>query len=195
MDNIDDPVASLYHFFLMGLAWLREENPKVLARRGASVFSCYEHATPVFKSARMLAIGSWNLMERVRDNSHLYEGEKHLGMRELRKLIAESDKHNVVLMVPEADLAPDKLFGPNGYSHAITDAGIEFAMSVAGNYSQIVTIKTFLQGWAKHKDRMSNFQAKQGSSSQAMGGEGVAEGGIGYIPPAPYGEGDFDWND
>lgn len=194
MDNIDDPVESLYHFFLMGLTWLREENPKVLARRGASVFSSLSRANPVFSSARTAVLRSWDLMERVRDRSFVYEGDKYPGTRDLRKLIAESDKHNVVLMVPTTDFAPDKMFGPGGYSHAITDAGIEFAMSVAGNYSELLSIEMFLQGWAKHKAQMTNFKARQGSSGQAQGGDGAGDS-IGYIPPAPYSEGDFDWND
>lgn len=176
--------------------WLREENPKVLARRGASVFSSLARANPVFKSAKTIVLESWNLMERVRDQSHIYEGEKHLGTRELRRLIAESEKHNVILVVPAAELAPDKLFGPGGYSHAITDAGVEFAMSVAGRYSELLTVDTFLQGWARHKHQMASYNAKSGSSSKTQGsGDGVADGGAGgkYIPPAPYGEADFDF--
>ncbi|HET6747366.1 MAG TPA: hypothetical protein VFH06_04650 [Candidatus Saccharimonadales bacterium] len=195
--DVDDPVEGLYHFFLMGLMWLREAKPDVLARRGSSVFSSLARATPVFKSARTLVLQSWDLMERVCEHSVVHNDEEHLGTRELRKLIAQSEKHNVVLVVPAAEsLGPDKLFGPGGYSHAITDAGIEHAMSVAGRYSAIITIDTFLQGWAKHKHQMASFNAKTGSASSTQGpGEGVTEGSVGnkYIPPAPYGEADFDF--
>ncbi len=192
----DNPVEQLYQLFIMGLAWLREEKPDVWARRGSSVFSSYARgAGGVLSSVKMLALESWDLADFVSERSVIFEGDKHPGKRELRRIITGSDQYSVLLVVPRGELTPDRLFGPGGYSHAVTDAGIEFAQSVASTYERIVTLEIFLKGWARYKQQMISYNAKAGTKIvRAKGGERAQEESASrYIPPAPYGEEDFEW--
>lgn len=192
-----DPVEELYKLFLMGLMWLREEKPEVLVRRGSSVFSSYAHASPAFKSAQRLPEVSWDLTERLVEGSEVYRGDKHMGRSDLRRLIESSDKHNIILVVPRAKiLEPSKVFGSGGYSHAITKAGIEFALGVMGDYSAIVDARKFLGGWQEHKAKMTLLNAKHPTTSRTPSPDtSTTESAESrrYIPPAAYGEEDFDW--
>lgn len=161
------PAEGLYDLFVMGLMWLREDRPETLARRGASVFSAYGHANGVFGSAIRLAPQSWDLMELVHDQSVVYEGDKYPGVRDLRKWIAESDTHNVILKVPKRPETPELYFGASGFRHVITRAGIDYALGVAGEYSSVITAKKYLEGWAKHRRQITTFHAKHGKGGGA----------------------------
>jgi len=163
--EVENPAEHMYHFFLMGLAWLREDRPHELARRGSGIFWSYEGATPAFRSSRALAMISWDLAELVKERSFVYEGEKPPSTRQLKRLIVESDKHNIILAVPPKELQPEILFGPKGYSHVITNAGMAFAADVAGLYSELITRDDFMTGWAKYRDRMQTFNAKQSDAA------------------------------
>lgn len=193
-----DPAEGLYNLFLMGLTWLREDNPDVLARRGASVFSSFEHATPVFKSARRLTEMSWELMELVCAHSIVHEAEKPPGKRELRQIIVESEMHNIVLVSPQSELTPQTLFGASDCRHVITDAGMTYAMQAAAPYAEIVNRDTFLQGWRKYKVGMTSLNTKRRRASQ-QGDDGTERADVErgeesrYIAPATLSEEDFDW--
>jgi hypothetical protein len=85
----------------------------------------------------------------------------------------ESDKHNVILAVPSAGLTPALLFGPSGYSHAITAAGLAHAASVEDRYADagIITKNAFLRGWELHRTRMATYNAKQNAADAAERGK------------------------
>jgi hypothetical protein len=38
---------------------------------------------------------------------------------------------------------------------------MEFARSVASQYSEVVTYDTYIQGWEKHKTQLTNFIARR----------------------------------
>jgi hypothetical protein len=190
-ENMEKPHEALYDFLLMGLAWLREDNPDILARRGASVFSCYSHAGVLPRSALQLVEQSHDLMDLVIAHSEVIVGEKKPKKREVRKLIKESKRSNIILASPDVEMEREKLFGPYGYSHVITDIGIEHAMSVMGEYDKLIDMSRFLRGWTKHKTQMSGFAAKK--NVQPRSGDGTESSVLPYIPPAKHGEDDFEW--
>ncbi len=159
--------GKLYDLFLMGLAWLRQDNPDVLMRPGMSVFSSLQHAASTFGPCQSLAMQSWDLMELVRDHSVVREGDKHPKKRDLRALIATSTMHNVVLATPASGMAPQLFFGPNGYSHVITDAGLAYADSVVEQYTETLTKDMFLQGWGTYRRRMAILNAKERAEADA----------------------------
>ncbi|HJP81498.1 MAG TPA: hypothetical protein VJ841_03845 [Candidatus Saccharimonadales bacterium] len=193
MGDRKDPAEELYKLFLMGLTWMREDNPGVLVRRGASVFASLACANPVFRSAQRLTLQSWDLRDRVVKNGKIYSGPKYMGLRDLRRHLAESEKHCVVMVVPEGSLDPDRFFGPGGYSHAVTDAGMELAHSVMGDYAAIVDKQKYLEGWRRHKSRMRALNLKRPQAGRSRGTSSSDEVGTGYIPPAQYGEEDYEW--
>lgn len=194
-----DPAEGLYSLFLMGLTWLREDNPEVLARRGSNIFASFERASPVFKSARRLTEMSWDLMELVCTRSEVHQGEKAPGKRELLRSIAESEMHSIVLAVPNGELTPERLFGAGGYKHVITDAGITYAMHAAAPYAEIVNSDIFLKGWARYKAHMTALNTKHPRTSAQQAGTAAESADIEkgeehmYIRPATRSEKDFDW--
>src|SRR5687768_13599617 len=105
MEN-ESAEGRLFDLFMMGLAWLRQDNPDVLSRRGASVFASLQYSGTGFHLAQHLAAQSWDLAEFVRDRSVVHEDGKNPRKPELRRLIAESDKYNVILAAPAAGMAP-----------------------------------------------------------------------------------------
>lgn len=191
---MEKPHEALYDFFLMGLAWLREDNPDVLARRGASVFSCYSHAGTLPRSALQLVEQSHDLMDLVIAHSEVIVGEKKPKKREVRKLIKESEQFSIILASPDVEMEREKLFSPYGYSHVITDTGIEHALSVMGEYNKLIDATRFLRGWVKHKASMSGFAAaKMHARPRSQTSDGPEDSGLPYIPPAKHGEDDFEW--
>lgn len=191
----NDAASFLYDLFHLGLAWLREDRPDTLDRRGASVFASLGFAIPLLKDARQLAPESWDLMELVRDHSLICEGSKAPTKRELRSKISDVEQLNIILAVPVAEMSPERFFGPKGYSHVITDAGIAYALSRAPLYEGVVTKEAFLQGWRTHKTQMANYSAKNAAPKQeSIDEEAAREQGAdwGIIPEAPREE-NFDW--
>jgi len=168
LDN-ESPQTVLYDLFLLGLAWLRQAGTTRLELRGASIFACLQYAG--FGQAKALALDSWDLADLVCERSVVHAGNKNPKKRELQKLIDESDKHNVILAVPSAGLTPALLFGPSGYSHAITAAGLAHAASVEDRYAGIITKDAFLRGWELHRTRMATYNAKQNAADAAERGE------------------------
>jgi hypothetical protein len=151
----------LFDLFMMGLAWLRQDNPGVLSRLGASVFASLQYSGAGFHLAQHLAAQSWDLAEFVRDRSVVHAGDREPRRQELRRLITESEKHNVILAVPAAGMAPMLLFGPCGYQHVITETGMAYAASITDSYADIITQEQFLQGWETRRTRMASYNARR----------------------------------
>jgi hypothetical protein len=97
------------------------------------------------------------------------------------------------MVVPEGPLDPDRFFGPGGYSHAVTDAGMALAHSIMGDYAAVIDRDKYLAGWRKHKSRMRTLNLQKPRANRSQSTSPSDEAGAGYIPPAQYGEEDYEW--
>lgn len=180
----------------MGLTWLRNERGDILARPGLSVFSSHARARVITDAQRRSIAGNSKLVTLTMKHAEIVKADKRPPKKEIVAKINDSRMHILTLVVPNQSLNFTKFFGPQGYLHVITAAGIEHALSAASNYSALIDESRFMDGWAKHKSSMRKVNADRGGSSGSKQGtqrESGASESIGHIPEARYGEGDFEW--
>lgn len=186
----------LYDLFLMGLTWLRNEREDILARPGLSVFSSHARAKAIIEAQRKSLVTNSKLITLTMQHAEIIKADKRPTKSEIVKKINKSKAHVLTLVIPDQSLNYTKFFGPQGYLHVITAAGIEQALEVASKHAKLIDEVRFINGWEIHKSSMRKFNADRGGSSTSKKGapqQSGASESIGRIPEAPYGEGDFEW--
>ena len=185
----------LYDLFLLGLWRLRQEREDILARTATSVFGAYIGASVITKTQRKAIAIDYKLVTLAMGNAEIIKAARKPRKQKIVELIGGLDKHLVVLIVPEESPNFTKFFGPKGYEIVITDTGIAHAAGVERKYADLVTAEKFFTGWLAHK-RTAAALARTNSGKSKTVQAGVPEssdGKVGYIPPAPYSESEFEF--
>lgn len=186
----------LYDLFLMGLTWLRHDREDILARPGLSVFSSHTRAKAIMEAQRKSLATNSKLITLTMKHAEIIKADKRPSKKDIVDKIKKSKAHILTLVVPDQSLNFTKFFGPQGYLHVITAAGIEQALEVASKHSKRIDEVRFLEGWAMYKLSVRKINADRGGSSTSKKGVPQQSGAserVGRIPEAPYGEGDFEW--
>jgi len=144
----------LYDLFLMGLMWHRNEREDILARSSLSVFSPLAKAGAITESQRAQLPKNAKLLALALKNCEIIKANKYPGKGDIVARIDNSSAHFITLVVPAEMLNYTKFFGPRGYLHIITAAGIKKVLNVASGYSDSIDKPRFLAGWARHKQTM-----------------------------------------
>lgn len=185
----------LFDAFLLGMTWLREDRPNILARPGSSIFSALSLAGVISEGQRRILAGNAGLVTLAMQNGDIIKGTRRPPKSQLEARIAGSRKH-LIILVTDPMMQYGKMFGARGYQHVITAEGMEYAHSVASQYSALLDEAKFRRAWEVFKTRMRAKNAKNPQSrSRPMGDtvSGSSEPSVRISREAPYREEDFEW--
>lgn len=152
--------AQLFDLYLMGMAYLKEDKPHILARPGSSIFGALQHAAVISEGQRRRLGINAKLISAAMLHSETLRRVKTPPKSLVEERIAVSEMY--ILTIVRSKAAPlqfAKFFGPQGYSHVLTDAGLEYASNVAPGYAEVIDQDRFMQAW---KGFCSQQAARQG---------------------------------
>ncbi len=155
----------LLDLFLLGMTWLREDRPDILARPGSSIFSAVRLAGVINEGQRKTLARNTSLITLAMKNGEIIKGRRRPPKRQLDPRIATSDKH-LLTLVTDGSVQYDKLFGGRGYQHIITESGMVYAKRVAPQYAALLDRAKFNRAWEIFKSQM---RAKNAHSPQRRG--------------------------
>jgi hypothetical protein len=180
--------------FLLGMTWLREDRPDILARPGSSIFSAVRLAGVISEGQRKTLAGNSRLITLAMQNGEIIKGAKKPPKQQLVRRIATSDKY-LLTLVTDGSVQYAKLFGGRGYQHVITEAGMAYARTVAPNYARLLNREKFNHAWGVFKTQMRARGAQTRQPGRPMGGAVVSddEQNVRITREAQYGEDDFEW--
>jgi hypothetical protein len=181
--------------FLLGMTWLREDRPDILARPGSSIFSAVRLAGVINEGQRRTLASNARLITLAMQNGEIIKGSRRPPKRQLEMRIATSRKY-LLTLVTDQSVQYNKLFGGRGYQHVITEAGMVYARRVAPTYAELLNQEKFTRAWQIFRTQMraSNARSSKGSGRQAGDRRPVTEERTVHITrEAKYGEDDFEW--
>ena len=183
----------LLDLFLLGMTWLREDRPDILARPGSSIFSAVRLAGVINEGQRKTLARNTSLITLAMKNGEIIKGRRRPPKRQLDPRIATSDKH-LLTQVTDGSVQYDKLFGGRGYQHIITESGMVYAKRVAPQYAALLDRAKFNRAWEIFKSQMraKNAHSPQRSGRPASSGPATDEVQP-RITEAKYSEEDFEW--
>ena len=183
----------LLDLFLLGMTWLREDRPDILARPGSSIFSAVRLAGVINEGQRKTLARNTSLITLAMKNGEIIKGRRRPPKRQLDPRIATSDKH-LLTLVTDGSVQYDKLFGGRGYQHIITESGMVYAKRVAPQYAALLDRAKFNRAWEIFKSQMraKNAHSPQRSGRPASSGPATDEVQP-RITEAKYSEEDFEW--
>jgi hypothetical protein len=183
----------LLDLFLLGMTWLREDRPDILARPGSSIFSAVRLAGVINEGQRKTLARNTSLITLAMKNGEIIKGRRRPPKRQLDPRIATSDKH-LLTLVTDGSVQYDKLFGGRGYQHIITESGMVYAKRVAPQYAALLDRAKFNRAWEMFKSQMraKNAHSPQRSGRPASSGPATDEVQP-RITEAKYSEEDFEW--
>ncbi len=187
----------LYDACLLGLTYLREDRPHILARPGVSIFQGLRHAQVLTERQRLDLVKHYRLITLMMERSHIEYGDRSPSSQQLRALIATLDQHLIILVVPREQLQYARIVGPHGYLLVITEAGMEYARNVAPRYGQLLTAEKYRTAWKQYVHQVRGAKASRQQRGTLAGG-GVRPGMPAAEPDirlieAKYSEDDFEW--
>lgn len=194
------PAEQLFDMFLLGLTWLRDDKPEVLARPGGSVFNALRHANVFSEGQRRLLARNTSLISYAIPRSEVIKAKRRPRKSQIEERIGTSEQLLLTLVVPEEALQFTKLFGPKGYLHVVTDAGVAYARSVAAKYDALIDHPRFAAGWQGFVSQVRAVKARQpGKKVKAADAVGTSSQDddeaqqVNITRQAPYSESDFEW--
>lgn len=182
----------LLDMFLLGMTWLREDRPDILARPGSSIFSAVRIAGVVNEGQRRTLASNSRLITLAMQNGEIIKGSRRPPKRQLEMRIATSRKH-LLTLVTDNSVQYSKLFGGRGYQHVITEAGMVYARSVAPTYAELLNQEKFARAWHTFRTQMRASNARRSQGAGRQSGGPVTDDKNPRIPEAKYGEDDFEW--
>lgn len=193
MSTSQPPSAQqLLDTFLLGMTWLREDRPDILARPGSSIFSAVRLAGVINEGQRRTLAGNSRLITLAMQNGEIIKSARRPPKRQLEMRIATSRKY-LLTLVTDNSVQYSKLFGGRGYQHVITEAGMVYARRVAPTYAELLNQEKFARAWQIFKTQMRASNARKSQGSGRSSGGTVADERSPRIPEAKYGEDDFEW--
>ena len=184
----------LFDLWLLGLTWLREDKPEILARPGSSIFGALRCAGVISESQRRTLATNTKLIGHAMANSEIIKAPRRPRKPLIDARIGISDMKILTLVVPTSSLQYAKFFGAKGYLHVITECGIQHAKSVESNYSALIDHERFAQGWLGFRSQMIALASRKGSPKNPSSGKEIEDEKV-TLPAvrAPYAESDFEW--
>jgi len=181
--------------FLLGMTWLREDRPDILARPGSSIFSAIRLAGVVSEGQRKLLARNTQLITLAMRHGEIIKGARRPPKRQLEPRIATTDKY-LLTLVTDSSLQFDKLFGGRGYQHIVTESGMVYAQQIAPQYAAILDRTKFNHAWEIFKTQMRAKNAHNPQRTARPMGDGPTsdeEASVRITHQAKYGEDDFEW--
>jgi hypothetical protein len=146
----------LYDFFIVGLSYLNRETPRA-PRRGSSII----HAMHITGG---VTVAQWRSLDRntglisfAMGNAEMVRANRRPPKNVTDRVATSSPKHLITLVIPGSQLIYPRMFGPSGYEHIITDAGLAYADTKRAN---TVPYGDFMTAWAVHVRQMSAMNAR-----------------------------------
>lgn len=146
----------LYDMFIVGLCLLNNESPGK-PQLGTSVLHTMFIAKMVTKGQWLSAGTNTKLISYALPTTKVIRASRRPHKNTIDEL-ARSIRELTIVVTKDNQLVYSKLFGPRGYQHVITDAGISHAMAVTGIPSQ----SAFNAAWLQHTRQMHAMNAKEG---------------------------------
>lgn len=197
MTSAPPAVEQLFDMFLQGLTWLREDKPEVLARPGGSIFGALRHANVITEGQRRTLARNTRLISHAMTNSEIIKGKRRPRKSMIEERLALSDKLILTLVMPDGSLNFSKFFGPKGYLHVVTEAGMVHAGNVASKYEALIDRERFNAGWMGFRSQIVAMKTRQstktGPTPPSTPDDDEAQPHI--TQRALYTEEDFEWHD
>ena len=147
----------LLDLLLLGLNFLWDERQE--PRLAASVFHAICDAGVLSKTQRKNLVSNAGFISLVMKNSEIMRGDRRPHKVRINELAAKTDKRLIMLIVPDSPLQYRKICSSQGYLLAISEAGLDYARGIAGQYAQLLDPAKFAHGWQSYKAQMRGIGA------------------------------------
>ncbi len=146
----------LFDLCLLGMAWLRDDQPDTLDRLANSVMTAMRNENAIAMDVLKGLGTNFPLITLARNNGQDVVGAKRPPKHTLEELVATSDKFFLYVRFPIAPMSWPGLFAPRGYPLVLTEAGIQYITPKALEFTQanVITKAGFIGAWRRHARSM-----------------------------------------
>lgn len=198
MPSLPTGSQPMYDILLLGLTYLRQERPDVLARRANSIYRALREARVIGEGQRLSVAKNVSLISMAISHAETMRGDRKPPKRKIVERCGISDMH-LLLLMPNRPLQYEFVLGPQGnYLLVVTEAGMAYAHSVAAQYSELLTPDKFMDGWRSFVKHAQATAMRRGAAAGPAGavsqsGSGDGEQKVTISREALYTEDDFEW--
>lgn len=157
----------LYDLFILGLSWMTGDTVGSATRPALGIFRAYQHCGFLSDEQRSGIATNWDLVKLFMEFADTTPRNKPHSLDVIAAILTKTPGH-VKTFVPEGfHLNHAKFFGREGYQHAITPLGREYAESitpyyVAPAFEGMLTRKRFDDGWELYASSIRGMHANRG---------------------------------